>query len=49
MVAVLRAALLCAFAVGSASAEAVELTAKNFNKKVFKKDRAAFVKFQAPW
>jgi len=38
-------------ACASVSAEAVEITgAKQFEKKVFgKKNRAAFVKFLAPW
>jgi hypothetical protein len=34
----------------TAAGEAVELTGKNFEKKVFgKKNRAAFIKFLAPW
>ena len=41
--------LLLAAVAATASAEAVELSAKNFEKKVFHKKRAAFVKFLAPW
>ena len=45
----LRAAgLVCL--VAYASGDAVQLTAKNFEKKVYgNSNRAAFVKFQAPW
>ena len=45
----LRATVL-ALAAAHASGEAVELTAKNFEKKVYgKANKAAFVKFLAPW
>jgi hypothetical protein len=48
---VARAATLALLAAASSvSGEAVELTGKNFEKKVFgKKNRAAFIKFLAPW
>ena len=46
----LRATAL-AILTAYASGEAVQLTAKNFDKKVFEgpKNRAAFIKFLAPW
>lgn len=45
----LRCASL-ALLVAHASGEAVNLTGKNFEKKVYgKANRAAFVKFLAPW
>jgi len=39
-------ATLCFAAVG---AEPVELTTKNFDKKVVQGKKSAFVKFLAPW
>ena len=41
--------LLLASSCGTASGEAMELTNKNFDKKVFSNKKAAFVKFLAPW
>jgi len=43
------AAVVIAGLVSGASAEAVELTAKNFDKLVFESGKSAFVKFLAPW
>jgi len=40
--------LLLATIVG-VSAEAVELTEKNFDRLVFKSGKSAFIKFLAPW
>ena len=36
-------------ALAAVAAEPVELTAKNFDKKVFQSGKAAFIKFLAPW
>ena len=45
----LRAASLTIL-VAYASGEAVQLTGKNFDKKVYgNKNKASFVKFLAPW
>jgi len=44
----LRATVLSCLLLG-ANSEAVELTIKNFDKKVTKSGKAAFIKFLAPW
>ena len=46
----MRVAVLLAASCSLAAGESVKLTAKTFEKKVYgSKNRAAFVKFQAPW
>lgn len=42
-----KLALLCA--VSGAAAEAVTLTAANYDKEVTQSGKAAFIKFLAPW
>ena len=48
MLVLMRSLSLALLLVG-ASGEAVELNGKNWLKKVHHKNRAAFVKFLAPW